>query len=61
MEITDEIRRQVIREMASKGGKTTFAKYGHEHFVTIGKKGGAVVKESIKHYREWKAQNENPS
>jgi general stress protein YciG len=32
------------REMGRKGGNTTKARYGHDYYVAIGKRGGAEVR-----------------
>lgn len=34
-----------MRERGSNGGKATLLKYGNNHFVKIGKKGGAISKQ----------------
>ncbi len=54
MENTDpEGGQMTAREMGHKGGSTTMARYGREHFVRIGKmndgRGGLVTKERYGH------------
>ncbi|MCL4386800.1 MAG: hypothetical protein M1355_02810 [Patescibacteria group bacterium] len=41
-------RAQGIKKYAQKGGKRTFEKYGRDHFVEMGRKGGAKVQEYVR-------------
>ena len=37
-----------VAEAGRKGGRTTVARYGREHYEEIGKKGGSKVREAFK-------------
>jgi hypothetical protein len=43
--MTPDERAAHLRAIAGKGGRSTYRRYGREHFVTIGKRGFAVALE----------------
>lgn len=47
-----------VREAGRKGGTMTAKRYGHNHYCTIGKKGGQRVKELIERARANEQQSD---